>query len=67
MEYDFFKAIKTLYKHGKFNLKEKSKKLFDSFDETIKDNNLILKRKSLLTLMRYYFNNNKITKIDIIT
>lgn len=67
IEYDFFKAIKTLFNQDKLNLKKKAKKPFDNFDGTIKNNNVFLKKDNLLILMRDYFNNNKILEIDIVT
>ena len=65
--YDYIEAIKFLFKSGKMSLKRKPKKPFDDFDGTIKGENLFIKKDNLLRLIRYYFNNNKITEIDIIT
>jgi len=65
--YDYVKALRYLFKSGKINIKRKPKKPFDDFDGTIKGDNLFIKKENLLKLMRYYFNNNKITEIDIIT
>ncbi len=65
--YDYVNALKYLFKSSKISIKSKPKKPFDDFDGTIKGDNLFIKKDNLLRLMRYYFNNNKITEIDIIT
>jgi len=63
--YDFYNAIKDLYLKGGFNLKNKPKAPFDGFDGTIKNGFLCLKKESLLQKIQIYFNDYKISKLDI--
>lgn len=63
--YDFYDAIKDLYLKGVFVLKTKPKAPFDGFDGIMKNGFLCLKKESLLQKMQVYFNDYKISKLDI--